>query len=103
MAKIVTRTEYLVCYDVNTEDLAGRRRLRRVAKICESYGQRVQMSVFEISVTEALYAKMMTKLCEVINTKEDSLRVYRLVSPREAGTFVVGRDLYVDFSEPQIL
>jgi CRISPR-associated protein Cas2 len=43
----------LVCYDVNTETAAGRRRLRRVARVCESTGQRVQKSVFECQVNQA--------------------------------------------------
>jgi CRISPR-associated protein Cas2 len=47
----MARIDIVVTYDVNTEDAAGRKRLRKVAKICEAYGQRVQKSVFECSVT----------------------------------------------------
>ncbi len=68
----------LVAYDVNTETKEGRRRLRRVAKICEDYGQRVQNSVFECLVPYDLYIVFQNRLKETIDPKKDSLRFYRL-------------------------
>lgn len=68
----------LVSYDVSTIDKAGRRRLRRVAKICMDYGQRVQNSVFECIVDPAQWAAMQNKLMNIINSSEDSLRFYYL-------------------------
>lgn len=68
----------LVTYDVSTEDAAGRRRLRRVAKICRDYGQRVQYSVFECQVDPAQWAALRARLVEEINPVTDSLRFYRL-------------------------
>lgn len=68
----------LVTYDVNTEDAKGRNRLRRVAKICVDYGQRVQNSVFECSVDPAQYVELKKVLTEVIDLNKDSLRFYRL-------------------------
>lgn len=103
MAQIVTRSDYLVCYDVNTLTREGRRRLRQVAKVCEANGQRVQFSVFECSLTPSLYQQMRSKLEKIIQPCEDSLRIYRLPTPRTAGLEVLGRDGYVDFSEPQVL
>lgn len=97
------RTDYLVCYDVNTETREGRRRLRQVAKTCEDYGQRVQFSVFEVSVTAVLFHKMRTKLLDIIDPDQDSLRIYRMVSPRQVGLETYGRDGYIDFSGPQIV
>jgi CRISPR-associated protein Cas2 len=69
----------IVCYDVSTETGEGRRRLRRVAKICESFGQRVQKSVFECRVEAMLFEELERQLLDIIDTSEDCLRFYRLV------------------------
>ena len=68
----------LVTYDVNTEDLEGRGRLRKVAKYCVKYGQRVQNSVFECILDEAQYRKVQHQLVNLINQEKDSLRFYNL-------------------------
>lgn len=70
----------LVTYDVNTETEEGRKRLRRVAKICENRGQRVQNSVFECLVDPAQFADLRQRLTEEINITADSLRFYFLGS-----------------------
>ncbi len=70
----------LVTYDVNTETKEGKRRLRRVAKICESNGQRVQNSVFECLVDPARWTDMRQKLVDVVDFNLDSLRFYFLGS-----------------------
>jgi CRISPR-associated protein Cas2 len=94
--------ELLVAYDVNTESPAGRRRLRRVAKVCERFGQRVQLSVFECIVDAAHMALLIHALEQEIDTTEDSLRVYRLQEPRERHVQVLGRTLMYDQREPLI-
>ncbi|WP_019772360.1 CRISPR-associated endonuclease Cas2 [Streptococcus sobrinus] len=68
----------LVTYDVNTETASGRRRLRQVAKLCVDYGQRVQNSVFECSVTPAEFVEIKAKLLEIIDSEADSIRFYLL-------------------------
>lgn len=68
----------LITYDVTTETLNGQRRLRRVAKVCQNYGQRVQKSVFECLVDPAQWALLRGKLLKEINEDEDSLRFYFL-------------------------
>lgn len=68
----------LVAYDVNVESKAGRRRLRRVAKICVNYGQRVQNSVFECLVAPAQLVELKAALFKEIDPKLDSLRYYQL-------------------------
>jgi CRISPR-associated protein Cas2 len=68
----------LVTYDVSTVDAAGRRRLRRVARTCLDYGQRVQNSVFEIEVDPAQWALLRARLVSEIDADRDSLRCYRL-------------------------
>ena len=69
----------LVSYDIGeTDSKAGARRLRRIAKTCESYGQRVQFSVFEIKAPPSVWAKMRLKLLDLMDTDRDSLRFYYL-------------------------
>lgn len=73
--------EILVAYDVATDDAAGRRRLRRVAKTCEAYGQRVQKSVFECVLNEMDMERLVARLREEMDETEDSVRIYRLREP----------------------
>jgi CRISPR-associated protein Cas2 len=68
----------LVSYDVATSDDGGSRRLRRVAKICKNYGQRVQYSVFECIVDPAQWTLLRKKLEDQIDPSKDSLRYYFL-------------------------
>lgn len=68
----------LITYDVSTETLAGRRRLRRVARLCRDYGQRVQYSVFECQIDPAQWATLRSRLIDEINEATDSLRFYRI-------------------------
>lgn len=68
----------LITYDVNTEDAAGRKRLRQIAKQCVNYGQRVQNSVFECKLDAAQCRALQAKLCSIIDPEHDSLRFYNL-------------------------
>ena len=68
----------LVTYDVSTESHDGQKRLRRVAKVCENYGQRVQKSVFECLVDPAQWAMLRGRLVKEISEGHDSLRFYFL-------------------------
>ena len=68
----------LITYDVNTEDEAGKRRLRRVAKQCLNYGIRVQNSVFECNVDGAQCRLLKGKLQEIMDEEKDSIRIYYL-------------------------
>lgn len=70
----------LVTYDVNTETPEGRRRLRRVAKACVNYGQRVQFSVFECLLDPAQWSVLRARLIDEIDEELDSLRFYFLGS-----------------------
>lgn len=70
----------LITYDVNTLGKPGQRRLRRVAKACEDYGQRVQKSVFECLVDPAQWAELKGRLLDIIDEEQDSLRFYFLGS-----------------------
>lgn len=68
----------LITYDVNTEDTAGRKRLRRIAKECVNYGQRVQNSVFECVLDAAQCRQLQHKLVDIMDQEKDSLRFYYL-------------------------
>ena len=68
----------LISYDVNTQDAAGRRRLRLIAKQCVNYGQRVQNSVFECILDAAQCRQLQHKLCSLMDKEKDSLRFYNL-------------------------
>lgn len=68
----------LITYDVNTEDAAGRKGLRKIAKQCVNYGQRVQCSVFECLLDSAQCRMLQSKLCEIMDEEKDSLRFYYL-------------------------
>lgn len=68
----------LITYDVNTVSTSGQKRLRRVSKICQNYGQRVQNSVFECVVDATQYTALKFELESVIDKEKDSLRFYKL-------------------------
>jgi CRISPR-associated protein Cas2 len=93
----------LVTYDVATDSAAGRRRLRKVAQVCQDFGQRVQKSVFECSVNEMQHEEVIRRLLEIMKQDEDSLRVYRLIEPKDKHVEVYGIDTAVDFDEPLVL
>ena len=93
----------LVTYDVSTETSEGRSRLRRVAKTCESYGQRVQKSVFECTVNDVTFHRMRTRLLEIIDVSEDSIRFYKLPEGRERRVEEYGQSNIKDFTGPLVV
>lgn len=68
----------LVTYDVETTSKEGARRLRKVARACMDYGQRVQNSVFECEVTDAQYSILKERIRGIIDLSLDSIRIYIL-------------------------
>jgi CRISPR-associated protein Cas2 len=95
--------DILVTYDVNTLTKPGRARLRRVAKLCEGHGQRVQFSVFECTVNDAQMETFRARLLKAIEPSEDSLRIYTLRGGREGCAESHGHDKYVNFQDPLIV
>ena len=93
----------IVCYDVNTETREGRRRLRRVAKVCEGMGQRVQKSVFECQVTLAELEALERKLLAEISLEQDCLRLYRMAETRGCEVREYGKFKATDFDGPLVL
>jgi CRISPR-associated protein Cas2 len=93
----------LVSYDVATSALGGQKRLRRVARVCKNYGQRVQFSVFECIVDPAQWTALREQLLEEINPEEDSLRFYFLGSNWRHRVEHVGAKSGIDQEGPLIL
>lgn len=93
----------IVCYDVNTESKAGRRRLRRVAKVCEGTGQRVQKSVFECQVDLMQLEELERRLLAEIDASEDNLRLYRMADTRGCEVREHGIFRATDFDGPLVL
>ena len=94
----------LVSYDVSTKDVAGKRRLRRVAKLCQSHGIRVQLSVFECELDPGQWADMKGRLLEIISEEKDNIRFYYLGSnwDRRVEQHGVG-EITRQFEDPLIL
>ncbi|MFQ3665840.1 MAG: CRISPR-associated endonuclease Cas2 [Sphingomonadaceae bacterium] len=90
----------LVAYDVNTETPAGRRRLRRVARACLDFGQRVQNSVFECEVNPAQWIALRARLISEIDPAKDSLRFYRLGAEGKRRVEHVGAKPSLDLDGP---
>ncbi len=93
----------LVCYDVNTETKEGRRRLRRVAKVCESTGQRVQKSVFECQLDLVRFEILERELLAEIDPRLDCLRLYRIPETRGFEVLEHGAFKAIDFDGPLVL
>jgi CRISPR-associated protein Cas2 len=90
----------LITYDVSTINPAGRRRLRRVAKACLDFGQRVQNSVFECEIDPAQWATLKGRLISEIKIDEDSLRFYRLGAEGKRRVEHVGAKPATDLEGP---
>ena len=93
----------LVTYDVSTETSEGRRRLRRVAKVCKNYGQRVQKSVFECLVDPAQWTRLRQRLVDETKPDEDSLRFYFLGKNWKVRVEHVGVQKSYDPEEPLVV
>lgn len=92
----------LITYDVSTETEAGKRRLRKVAKQCVNYGQRVQNSVFECNMDAAKYRQVKAVLEDIIDKDCDSLRFYNLGSNYKTKIEHIGAKKSFDVTEPLI-
>lgn len=93
----------VVAYDVNTTHEAGAKRLRKVAKLCERYGLRVQNSVFEVMVDAAQFVVLKSELTRAIDTKQDSVRFYKLGNSYEHKIETLGKVPLIQIGGPLIL
>ncbi len=93
----------LITYDVNTQTAAGRKRLRKVAKECTNYGQRVQNSVFECELPPAQLVDIRNKLLKIIDSESDSLRIYHMGSNWHHKIEQLGKEKSYDISGSLII
>ena len=91
----------LITYDVNTESESGKKRLRRVAKTCLKYGQRVQNSVFECVLDASQYLTVKAELTDLIDVELDSVRFYRLGNNYKSQVEHLGKSM--DFPQDGLL
>ncbi len=91
-----------ITYDVTTQDPEGNKRLRRVARICTNYGERVQKSVFECKITPAQKVTLENELRNSINLKKDSIRIYNLGNNSSSHITHIGTHIPIDVDEPLI-
>ena len=93
----------LVTYDVDTTDKEGQKRLRKVAKACLDYGQRVQNSVFECELTEAQLCILKERIKEIIDHSLDSIRFYHLSKNENRRVDVMGIETAFDVNDAIIV
>lgn len=89
----------VIAYDVDTTSAAGAKRLRKVARLCEQYGIRVQNSVFEVLVDAAQLAALKAKLEKTFHPEVDSIRIYRLGNSYQNKIDVMGKCAPVESGE----
>jgi len=93
----------ILTYDVNTVSAEGKSRLRRVAKVCESYGIRVQNSVFELLIDNTQLILIKNKLQKIIDKDNDSVRFYLLGNKWENKIETLGIDISIKYNDTLIL
>ena len=95
--------DVLVTYDIADTDSTGASRLRRIADVCEKYGQRVQFSVFECRLSKARLARFVGEVEDIIDRDRDSVLVYRFTGGIEAATLRLGRRQDHALGKPWVL
>ena len=93
----------LITYDVDTISETGQKRLRKVAKLCQDYGQRVQNSVFECRLSEAQFVVLKNKLESTINHDLDNIRFYFLGKNWKNRIESIGKQMVMDIDEELII
>ena len=95
--------DVLIAYDIADTETTGASRLRRLADVCEQYGQRVQFSVFECRLSKARLARLVGEVEDIIDRDRDSVLVYRFPSGIEAATLRLGRRQEHALGKPWVL
>lgn len=93
----------LITYDVDTVSITGQKRLRRIAKACKDYGQRVQNSVFECELSEAQFILLKSRIEEIIDTELDSIRVYFLKKGDQHRVLTLGKQKAFNMNDTLII
>lgn len=96
--------DVLITYDIaDTDGLPGARRLRRIAKICEKYGQRVQFSVFECRLSPTKLARFVGEIEDTIDREADSVIIYRFPGRLGDARQQFGRSSFHPLGQPWVL
>lgn len=95
--------DVLIAYDIADTETTGASRLRRMADVCEKYGQRVQFSVFECRLSKARLARLVGEVEDIIDRDLDSVLVYRFPGGIEAATLRLGRRQEHALGKPWVL
>ena len=95
--------DILLAYDIADTEGVGATRLRRIAEVCEKYGQRVQFSVFECRLSPTRLARLIGEVEDVIDCQRDSVIVYRFPGRIEDATLRFGRSQSHELGEPWVL
>ena len=95
--------DILITYDIADTDGEGASRLRRIAQICEKYGQRVQFSVFECRLSSTRLARMMAEVQDVVDRHVDSVIVYRFTGRVDDARVRLGRNVDHELGQPWVL
>lgn len=95
--------DFVVAYDIAETDGAGARRLRKIGKVCEKYGERVQFSVFECRLSPTRFERMMGEVQDIIDTKQDSVLVYRFPGRLNEWRLRLGKNLKHEIGQPWIM
>lgn len=95
--------DVLIAYDIADTDGVGAARLRRIAQICEKYGQRVQFSVFECRLSPERLARMMGEIQDVMDGNRDSVLVYRFPGRMADARIRFGRSETHELGQPWVL
>ena len=93
----------LITYDVDTISETGQKRLRKVARVCQDYGLRVQNSVFECRLSEAQFVILRNRLESIINHELDNIRIYFLGKNWKNRIESVGKQMVMDIDEELII
>lgn len=95
--------DVLVSYDIADTQGAGARRLRKVAQVCEKYGERMQFSVFECRLSPSRFERMLGEVKDVIDPELDSVIVYRFRGEIEDARMRFGRTRSRELGEPWMI
>ena len=95
--------DVLIAYDIADTETAGASRLRRIADVCEQYGQRVQFSIFECRLSNARLARLVGEVEDIIDRDRDSVLVYRFPGGIEDATLRLGRRQEHALGKPWVL
>ena len=95
--------DVLVTYDIADTDGVGSSRLRRIAEVCEKYGQRVQLSVFECRLSPERLGRMIGEIQDAIDIHRDSVIIYRFPGPMENARLRFGRTQPHELGQPWVL